>query len=120
MTEELLLENPRTGAVKTFHSGFDWILFLFSGVFGIPLFLRGLYFWGGVFVALWIIDIAAALLAPLRWNLIAQVAVAVIFFALQLWLGFFGRERIVKAYVARGWRKRDRIPRPRQARKRRP
>ena len=43
---ELLLENPKTGAVRPFRDGFDWILFLFSGVLGLPLFLQGLPLWG--------------------------------------------------------------------------
>ena len=120
MSDELFLENPRSGAVKHVRAGFDWILFLFSGVFGIPLFLRGLHYWGAAFLALWAIDIALVFMAPPLWGLMPQAAVAAIFFVLQLWLGFYGRELTVKAYIARGWRKRDRAPRPRPARKRRP
>ena len=68
MTDDLLLENPKTGAVKPFRDGFDWILFLFSGALGIPLFLRGLPLWGAVFVALWVVDLAPGLglAAPLE------------------------------------------------------
>jgi hypothetical protein len=120
MAAEFLLENPKTGAVKPFRTGFDWILFLFSGVLGIPLFLQGLPIWGGVFVLLWLADFALIHFAPKSFSFGAQAAVAAVFFALQLWLGFYGRGQIVKAHVARGWRKRERAPKPRQARKRRP
>jgi hypothetical protein len=117
---ELLLENPKTGAVRPFRDGFDWILFLFSGVLGIPLFLQGLPLWGLLFVALWIVDLALVWLLPRPWSLPGQAVMAVIFFALQLWLGFRGREMVLRSYVARGWRRRERAPRPRQDRKRRP
>lgn len=40
------LTNDRTGDVKRVRAGFDWVLFLFSGFFGIPLFLRGLNKYG--------------------------------------------------------------------------
>jgi hypothetical protein len=120
MTHDMLLENPRTGAVKPFRGGFDWVLFLFSGVLGIPLFLRGLFLWGGVFVGLWVVGLALVWILPRNWSLVGQVILAIIFFGLQLWLGFHGREQILRAYVARGWRRRERAPKPRQGRKRRP
>jgi len=117
---ELLLENPKTGAVKPFRDGFDWILFLFSGVLGIPLFVQRLPRWGAIFVALWVVDLGLVWLLPRNWSLGGQAAMAAVFFALQLWLGFYGRELVLKAHVARGWRRRERAPKPRQGRKRRP
>ncbi|HEX4112423.1 MAG TPA: hypothetical protein VH020_07790 [Stellaceae bacterium] len=120
MNRDLLLENPRTGAVRPFRDGFDWILFLFSGVLGIPLFINRLPQWGALFVGLWIVGVALHWLLPRNWMLGGQLVLAVIFFGLQLWLGFYGRELILKAYVARGWRRRERAPKPRQGRKRQP
>ena len=120
MSRELLLENPRTGAVKPFRPGFDWILFLFSGVLGIPLFLQRLPIWGGIFIGLWVLDLALVWLLPKNLSLIGQAILFVVFFCLQLWLGFHGREQILKVYVRRGWRRRERAPKPRQGRKRRP
>jgi hypothetical protein len=120
MSRDLLLENPRTGAVKPFRHGFDWILFLFSGALGIPLFLQGLPIWGAVFVGLWALDLAFVWVLPRAWRMDGQIALALIFFGLQLFLGFYGRDQILKAYVRRGWRRRERAPRPRQGRKRRP
>ena len=120
LNRDLLLENPKTGAVKPFRDGFDWILFLFSGVLGIPLFLRGLPLWGAVFVALWIVDLVLVWLLPRHWSLGGQAVMAAIFFGLQLWLGLRGRDLMLRSYIARGWRRRERAPRPRQGRKRRP
>ncbi len=120
LNRDLLLENPKTGAVRPFRDGFDWILFLFSGVLGIPLFLRHLPVWGAVFVGLWIVGLALHWVLPRHWMLGGELVLAVVFFALQLWLGFRGRELMLRSYVARGWRRRERAPRPRQGRKRRP
>jgi hypothetical protein len=120
MARDLLLENPRTGAVKPFRDGFDWILFLFSPVLGLPLFLQGLPIWGGVFVGLWLLDVAFVWLLPNSWRIEGQVGIFLIFIGLQLWLGFYGREMMLKSYVRRGWKRRERAPKPRQGRKRRP
>lgn len=117
---DLLLENPKTGAVKPFRDGFDWILFLFSGVLGIPLFINRLPSWGAVFVGLWVVGLGLYWLLPRNWMLGGQLVLALVFFGLQLWLGFYGREQILRAYIARGWRRRERAPKPRQARKRQP
>jgi hypothetical protein len=119
MARELLLENPRTGAVKPFRYGFDWILFVFSGVLGIPLFIRRLPIWGGLFVGLWAVGFGISRLLP-GWYAHGVIVLAAISFGMQLWLGFYGREMILKGYVRRGWRRRERVPRPRQGRKRRP
>jgi len=120
MTRDLFLENPKTGAVKPIRNGFDWVLFLFSGALGIPLFLQGLPQWGAAFVALWVVGLALRWLLPRHWMLSGELVLALAFFALQLWIGFRGRELMLKSYVARGWRRRERAPRLRQGRRRRP
>lgn len=45
----VLMKNSKTNETKEVKVGFSWTLFFFSGFFGIPLFLRKLYRWGGVF-----------------------------------------------------------------------
>lgn len=45
------MRNPKTGEIKQVKVGWSWTLFFFSGMFGIPLFLRGLHMWGAVFLA---------------------------------------------------------------------
>jgi len=69
LNRDLLLENPKTGAVRPFRDGFDWILFLFSGVLGIPLFLRHLPVWGAVFVGLWVVGLVLHWLLPRNLTL---------------------------------------------------
>src|SRR5579863_1269577 len=101
--ESVLLENPETGEVRRVPTGFAWSLFLFSGVLGLPLFWRGLYRWGAVFVVLWAIDGLVAWFAAGHDRLAAEAMVFCAFLALQLWLGFRGNALTAKAYLARGW-----------------
>ena len=56
---KVAMTNPKTGEVKEVKVGWSWILFLFSGFFGLPLFLRKLHVWGGIFLILWIVYIIA-------------------------------------------------------------
>jgi hypothetical protein len=41
-----------SGKVKSVGIGWSWTLFLFSGLFGIPLFRRRLYLWGSICLTL--------------------------------------------------------------------
>ena len=43
------LKNTTTGEVVQIKVGWSWTLFFFSPFLGIPLFLRKLHVWGGVF-----------------------------------------------------------------------
>ena len=56
---KVAMTNPKTGEVKEVKVGWSWILFLFSGFFELPLFLRKLHVWGGIFLILWIVYIIA-------------------------------------------------------------
>jgi hypothetical protein len=97
------LKDPRTGKVKRIPVGFAWDLFLFSGLFGLPLFLRRLPQWGAAILALWILDLFLGWLAFGDVAAAAQVALFTIFLVVQLWLGLKGNELTARAYVAHGW-----------------
>jgi len=99
----VLLENPRTGEARRLRTGFSWTLFLFSGILGLPLFLRGLYRWGLAFVALWAIDILVVWQSVGAVRGVAEAALFCAFLGLQLWLGFRGNALTAKTYLARGW-----------------
>jgi len=49
---KVALRNVKSGNVKSVGIGWNWTMFLFSGLFGIPLFTRRLYLWGGLCLAL--------------------------------------------------------------------
>jgi hypothetical protein len=99
----LHVENPQTGEIRQINMGFAWTLFLFSGVFGLPLFLRGLPSWGAVFVALWAVDLLAVWQSSGNARTAAEAILFAVFLVLQLWLGFTGNTLTARTYLARGW-----------------
>jgi hypothetical protein len=56
-------KNPKSGELKPVKVGWSWVLFLFSGVFGIPSFLRQLNGLGAVFLAFWAVNVLVSLFA---------------------------------------------------------
>ena len=100
----VLFRAPSGERAKRVKPGFAWDLFLFAGVFGIPLFLRGLTGWGALVLALWLIDLAAGWLAHRAWWMPTQFVLFAAFFGLQMLLGWIGNRLTARAYHARGWR----------------
>jgi hypothetical protein len=99
----VLFKHPSGARAKRVKLGFAWDLFLFAGVFGVPLFLRGLANWGAAILGLWLIDFGLGRFGrgPLQHP--AEVALFTAFLGLQLWLGFKGNALTARAYRARGW-----------------
>jgi hypothetical protein len=97
-------KNLKTGETKEVKTGFSWVLFLFSGFFGVPLFMRKLNVLGIIFCSLLVIRI---LLGIGDWKAIpGLVVLAVIIlptiFCLQLWVGAKGNEMTAKNYLRNG------------------
>lgn len=99
----VLFKHPSGLRTKRVKLGFAWDLFLFAGVFGVPLFLRGLPNWGAAILALWIADLLLGWAAPGAIRMPEQVALFAAFLGLQVWLGFKGNELTARACHARGW-----------------
>ena len=104
MTMHVAFRNPRNGQIKQVKIGWSWTLFLFAGVLGIPLFLRKLNSWGGVFLALWVVN---ALFQILTMDVIAKSAAlwsyAVILLALRVWIARHGNRLTAESYLDAGW-----------------
>ncbi len=100
----LRLRQKRGGREKRIATGFAWDLFLFSGVFGLPLFWRRLHAWGAIVLAFWCLDLVIGRVpvsaATARG---AEAALFAAFLLLQLWLGFAGNRLTARAYLAHGW-----------------
>jgi hypothetical protein len=99
----VLFRSPTGLRAKRVNAGFAWDLFLFAGVFGVPLFLRGLTAWGAVVLALWLADLGFGRLAPPQLRLPLEFALFAAFLGLQLYLGFRGNALTARACRARGW-----------------
>ena len=96
------LKDGKTGTMREVKVGWSWTLFLFSGLFGLPLFLRRVPACGFVFLALW----AVGLLGPLAGGNVSAIAVLLLslFVLLHVFLGIKGNEMILRNYLERGWR----------------
>lgn len=97
------LKNQVTGELKEIKVGWSWTLFLFSGIFGLPLFLRKLNTWGFLFLALWVVNLIGPYIAGAEAAGISLV-MFFIFAGLGIWLGIKGNEMTAKNYLELGWR----------------
>lgn len=96
--------NPKTGEVKDIKVGWSWILFLFSSFFGLPLFLRKLHVWGGIFLVLWSLYIIfPSMMQNEEEALSLMILLNLVFLGLQIWLGIKGNEMTAKNYLELGW-----------------
>ena len=96
MATQVPFQNTATGELKTVKVGFSWTLFLFSGIFGLPCFIRGLTTWGAIMAVgaiLYYATIATPIVFFLMWPMLA----------LQIYLGVKGNELTAKNYLANGW-----------------
>lgn len=94
-------KQPKTGEVRTVKVGWSWVLFLWSGFLGIPLFLRRLNVWGFVFLALWVVNLLASAVSEDNGGI--SLVIFLIAVALQIWLGIKGNEMTAKNYLEQGW-----------------
>ncbi|WP_419204459.1 hypothetical protein [Bordetella trematum] len=101
---KIAMKNPKTGEIKEIKVGWSWTLFLFSGVLGIPLFLRKLHIWGGIFLALSIVNLMGPeLMSSDDAALGLSIIFGIIFFGLQIFMGLKGNEMTAKNYLENNW-----------------
>ena len=98
------MKNPATGELKEVKVGWSWTLFFFSSFLGIPLFLRKLHIWGGVFLILWIVNLIAPSLMPTQEETLGlTIIVNLLILGLVIWMGIKGNEMTAKNYLENGW-----------------
>jgi hypothetical protein len=106
MKVKIAFRNPRSGEVKEVKVGWSWTLFLFSGLFGLPLFLRKLNALGGVSLALLAINMVAPAIVgnvDRLGGMVLKVAMSLICLGFQVWVGVKGNEMTAKNYLEHGW-----------------
>src|SRR6266478_3631779 len=99
-----IMENRDTGQIKAMKIGFSWTLLLFACFFGLPLFLRRLYGWGVVFLAI----LAVNFFVPSMINVpadraVVQVFISLIALCMVLFIAIKGNEITAKHYLENGW-----------------
>ena len=101
---KVAMTNPKTGEVREIKVGWSWILFLFSSFFGLPLFLRKLHVWGGIFLVLWSLYIIfPSMMQNEEEALGLMILLNLVFLGLQIWVGIKGNEMTAKNYLELGW-----------------
>lgn len=100
----IYFRQKQSGKEKRVATGFAWDLFLFAGLFGLPLFWRRLPQWGAAVLALWCVDLAIGRVQAGGSAMhSAETALFIVFLGLQLWLGFAGNRLTAKTLLAHGW-----------------
>ena len=89
---KVTMKNPKTGELKEVKIGWSWTLFLFSGFFG-------LHVWGGIFLALWVLNLALINVDVAAAHIILSLA----FLGLEIFVGIKGNELTAKNYLELGW-----------------
>ena len=98
------LKRKLGGREKNVATGFAWDLFLFTGLFGAPLFWRRLPQWGAAVLVLWLLVIVAgSVRASTEATNVAELVLFALFLVLQVGLGFFGNRLMAKTLLSHGW-----------------
>lgn len=100
---KVAMKNPKTGEIKEVKVGWSWTLFLFSGFFGLPLFLRRLHVWGAIFLALWVVNLVAPAIVPGDEGTVIAVILSFVSLGLGIFIAIKGNEMTAKNYLESGW-----------------
>lgn len=98
----ITLKQLETGKTKTLKIGWSWTLFFFSSLYGIPLFLRGLKFWGLLMFGVGILTAIRNLSLPYDVGLLDYALIAFLFLS-AIFFGLKGNELTLKQRIKDGW-----------------
>lgn len=93
-----------SGKERRVATGFAWDLFLFAGVFGLPLFWRRLSSWGASVLVLWLFVLLVSIVhVTTAATQTAQLILFAAFLVLQVGLGFYGNRLTARTLLHHGW-----------------
>ncbi len=98
---KVTFRNPRTGELKNVKVGWSWTCFLFSGLLGIPLFLRGLDLWGLIMALYWLVFMLGDHF--IGFSEITSRILEVASLSVYIFLGIKANEMTAKNYLKQGW-----------------
>ncbi len=100
------LKNPVTNEVKTVKTGWSWSCFLFSWIYGIPLFLRGLNVWGGVMLFLMLESHLTSIWVEKDDKVLENTLLVLeilITLAFSIWFGVKANLMAIRNYLEKRW-----------------
>ena len=100
----IAFRHKPSGKERRVATGFAWDLFLFAGVFGVPLFWRRLPSWGAAVLVLWLFVLIVSIVRiGTEATQIAQLLLFAAFLVLQIALGFYGNRLTARTLLHHGW-----------------
>jgi len=101
---EVAFVNPATRQLRNVKVGWSWTLFLFSTVFGIPLFMRGLNAAATAMLFYCCASLVVSIVGEEHLILRAIGFIMMLFnFAISIYFGLNGNEMTARHYEANGW-----------------
>ncbi len=101
---KITLRHAGTGDFRVVQTGWSWSLFLAGGFLGLPLFFRGVAFWGMVMLVLWSLRFVAPLVAaPDAGDLGLEQVLTIVLTGLCLFFGLKGNAMTAKRYFSLGY-----------------
>jgi hypothetical protein len=102
----VILKHRGTGDIRVVEDGWSWSFFLGAGVFGLPLFFRGLPFWGAVMLVAWAARLAIPFLGLADAGAL-ETAHTILVTGLSLFLGMRGNALSIAHYEACGYEREE-------------
>jgi hypothetical protein len=105
---KITLYNKNSDQIHMASIGFSWSLFLFSGILGIPCFIKNLYGYGFVFLIIDIVSIVSNYnmmnnSTNVNMTLLFLIGSSVVSFILSILMGINGNKLSIKSYLSEGY-----------------
>jgi ribosomal protein L40E len=107
---KITLYNKNSDQIHMASIGFSWSLFLFSGILGIPCFIKKLYGYGFVFLIIDIVSIvnymtndSLVTFTNVNMTLLFLIGSNVVSFILSVLIGINGNKLSIKSYLDEGY-----------------
>ena len=107
---KVAIKHSVSGELKEIKVGWNWLTFFLGQCLGLPFFVKGMVYWGVMFLLIVpIIDVALLFFFVIPFLLVAGypalgiVAIVALIVGQAVWLGLNGSRLIGLHYLASGW-----------------
>ncbi len=104
MTTYVTFQHERSGELRSIKVGWSWTLFLFSQLWGIPLFLRQMFDWAMIMVILSALSFIFMLAGEVdETSLLLGMAIGCVVIGISVYMGLRGNELTARQMLRQGW-----------------